>query len=313
MIADDKRMERLIEVASLYYEKNMNQQQVAAALGISRPLVSVLLNEARATGVVTITVNRAENVQQLLAQQVEARLGVRRALVIPDGASADETDDAVARAAFELCFRSERPSGRVGVGWGSLLGRMADYAETLETPAAPERGRIFPLIGGIGASYRGYHTNELVRILSCRAGMAADYLYLPAFFDSAADLDTVRRMESYAGINSRWDDMDLAVVNISNYPSYPDLGVEYRFGGRLTREGAVSRVLAHYFDLSGREIAADVDNALQASAAQLAAAGTVAVCSSLLRPQSVAGAVAAGFVDTLLLPQSLASRLLESR
>ena len=45
MIPADKRIERLTQVARMYYEQNMNQSEIARALGVSRPLVSVLLSE----------------------------------------------------------------------------------------------------------------------------------------------------------------------------------------------------------------------------------------------------------------------------
>lgn len=312
MIPADKKIERLIQVAQLYYEQSMTQNEIAKVLGISRPLVSVLLQEARDAGVVTITINHAENAQQLIAQRVEARYHVSKAVIVPDGRSADETDDAVAAAAFACCFRAGKTYRSVGVGWGSILGRMADYAEKLE-PEQETHGHIFPLIGGIGASYRGYHTNEITRIISAKAGLEADYLYMPAFFDSETELDFARHMETYLALRDKWDNMDLALVNISNYPSYPDLGVEYRFGGKLTREGAVGRILAHYYDITGRIIPPSVDNVMQATPEQLRKAKrTVAVCSALLRPQSVVGALAVGVVDTLVLPGSLAERILEN-
>ena len=193
-----------------------------------------------------------------------------------------------------------------------MLGRMADYAEGLPDSPAKPAGRLFPLIGGIGASYRGYHTNELARIISGKAGYEAEYLYLPAFFDSEAELDFAARLEAYAAVQADWDSMELALVNSSNFPSYPDLGVEYRFGSRLTEGRAVGRVLAHYYDAQGRVLEAQVNNALQASVAQLKKAPrTVAVCSTLLRPQSVAGALALGVIDTLCLPLSLAQKVLD--
>ena len=55
MIPADKRIERLTQVARMYYEQNMNQSEVARALGVSRPLVSVLLSEARECGIVTVS------------------------------------------------------------------------------------------------------------------------------------------------------------------------------------------------------------------------------------------------------------------
>lgn len=90
-----------------------------------------------------------------------------------------------------------------------------------------------------GASYRGYHTNELARIVSGKAGYEAEYLYLPAFFDSEAELNFAQKLEAYSAVQADWSTMELALINISNFPSYPDLGVEYRYGSRLTEERAV--------------------------------------------------------------------------
>ena len=313
MIPADKRIERLTQVARMYYEQDMNQNQIAKALGVSRPLVSVLLSEARACGIVTIRINDAESANALLSKRLVARFGLKRAVVVEDLKSAEDTNNLVAARAYELCFGGEEHPRSVGLGWGSMLGRMADHAEGLPDAAGGTRGRLFPLIGGIGASYRGYHTNELARIVSGKAGYEAEYLYLPAFFDSEAELDFAKRLETYGAIQSDWDSMELALVNISNFPSYPDLGVEYRFGSRLTEGRAVGRVLAHYYDAQGRVIEAQVSNALQASIEQLRRAPhTVAVCSTLLRPQSVAGALALGVIDSLCLPQSLADKVLES-
>ncbi len=310
MIQADKKIGRLIDVAHLYYEENLTQQEIAERLNISRPMVSVLLKEAKRLGVVTITVNYAKNAQQLIGQRIETAFPVKNAYVIPDAGSSDETDNAIAEAVFRYCFTEGNNYKRIGVGWGSLIGRMAAYAETIDNLPFSD-GNIFPLIGGIGASYRSYHTNEIVRILSIASGFSADYLYMPAFFDSEKDLDFVHHIETYTSLNEKWGCMDMALVNVSNYPSYPDLGVDYRYGNRLTKEKAVGRVLAYYYDISGKIIEPNVDNVLQVSKEQLVKSeNCVAVCSVLLKPQSVFGVLMAGFVDTIFLSQSLAERVL---
>ena len=43
MLSDDGRIERLVNVAEMYYKQDMNQAEIAKVLGVSRPLVSVLL------------------------------------------------------------------------------------------------------------------------------------------------------------------------------------------------------------------------------------------------------------------------------
>lgn len=61
MIPPEKKIERMVNVARLYYEQNMTQNEIAKELGISRPLVSILLTEAKACGIVTISINRVED------------------------------------------------------------------------------------------------------------------------------------------------------------------------------------------------------------------------------------------------------------
>ena len=70
------------------------------------------------------------------------------------------------------------------------------------------------------------------------------------------------RMESFQDFRKHWDAMDIALVSVSNASSYPDLGVAYRFGGNLGREGAVGRILAYYYDLSGHLMVPKVDNVM---------------------------------------------------
>lgn len=79
----------------------------------------------------TITINNVESAQELLAKRLESRFGLRWAEVVPDAKSAEDTNNLVAARVYELCFLGEDRPGRVGLGWGSMLGRMADYAESL--------------------------------------------------------------------------------------------------------------------------------------------------------------------------------------
>ena len=52
----DSRIERLVDVARLYYEKDRTQNEIAEIYRISRPMVSKLLKEAKEEGIVKITI-----------------------------------------------------------------------------------------------------------------------------------------------------------------------------------------------------------------------------------------------------------------
>lgn len=313
MRATDKKIERITQVAKLYYNENLTQNEIAKRMNISRPMVSVILSEARSMGIVTITVNDVANSMQLLERRIKERFALKKVIVVSDEAPSSTTDFEVAKAACYYCFGGGVDDAVIGVGWGSMIGKLTDYAESLDTHMS-KTGRIFPLIGGIGASYRSYHTNEIVRVLSAFTGLTADYCYLPAFFDSQAEREYAELLENYRRYKENCAEMDMAIINVSNYPSYPDLGVVYRYEDLLSKHKAVGRFLAHYYDEGGKLIAPKIDNVLQATIDELKATkNVVALCSNHLPPASVIGALRVGVINSLVLPETLASKVMSNR
>ena len=53
----NNELQMLLQVARLYYERDMTQQEIAGRLNITRQKVSRLLLAARADGIVQITIN----------------------------------------------------------------------------------------------------------------------------------------------------------------------------------------------------------------------------------------------------------------
>ena len=80
----DRKVERLVEVARMYYEQDRTQSEIAAHYGISRPMVSKLLKTARDTGIVTIRIQAPqirESGQASLMELVGRKFGVYGGLV----------------------------------------------------------------------------------------------------------------------------------------------------------------------------------------------------------------------------------------
>ena len=311
MPSADKRIERMVTIARMYYEQDMTQNEIAKALGISRPLVSILLSEAKACGIVTFQIHDVANSRQLMINQLEQKFPGIRFQIVPDESSADATDNLLAKTAFQLCFHQLTNVKNIGIGWGSMLSRMTNVIDESAIGQNPSDKNLFPLVGGIRTSYRGYHTNEIVRMIGEKTGMDVHYLYFPAFFDETADLEYIKRMEEFQFIDQLWSNMDVALISISNYPSYPDVGVKYRFGNDLMKKNAVGRLLAYYYDVQGNLIDPWINGAMQPDMQQLCSAGqVVAVCSTQLRPECVIGALHTNVIKTILLPESLAEKVI---
>ncbi len=311
MIPNGEKIRRLVSVAQMYYDQNLNQSDIAQRIGVSRPMVSKLLTEARELGIVAITIKQVIDAQQMLSEQVKERFGLRDVVIVREQRLEAETNMEIAAAAVQMALGSSNDPQLIGVGWGSMIGKMADHLEASKT--SPQcKGEIFPLIGGINASYRSYHTNELVRIFADRTGLAASYLYMPAIFDSEAECKLFENTEFYHAIRDKWAHIGTAIFNISSYPSTPDVATAYRFGDRLIKSGAVGHFLAHYYDRNGEIIEPVHDNIIQIPVSMIQKAGNViALCACNMRTEAALGALNSGLITGLIASDEFVLQLLQ--
>lgn len=73
-----ERLRRLAHVATRYYLEDWKQSDIAKELGVSRPLVSRMLSEARELGVVEITVHAPGQQRQDLTDDRDFAIQIPR-------------------------------------------------------------------------------------------------------------------------------------------------------------------------------------------------------------------------------------------
>ena len=234
MISADNKLKRMVEVSRLYYEENCSQNEIAKKLGISRPLVSLILNEAKERGIVTVSINDSRVTAEYAVEKLKNTYRIEAIVTVPDGKNDDLTNMRVAEAAYQYCFSKANEGKHVGVGWGSILGRMAEFAETQENATAT-RGALFPIVGRVNSVTRGYQTNELVRIFSLKTGRRPTFLYSPALYETTVEYEIMKQTDAYRSIVEEWDFMEQALVSVSNFPSYPDLGVKSLYANKRSK------------------------------------------------------------------------------
>ncbi len=313
MLTIDQRMQRLVRVATMYYEKNMSQSEIANKLEISRPMISKMLKEARELGVVNISIRQQTDAQQMLADNLCGLFSLEKAYVVKAEKSAAEMNERIALFALSLLAQLNEKRQRIGIGWGSMVGKLVDCLEASKETYTLD-GEVFPLIGGVKASYRSYHPNELVRIVSDKTGLNASYLYMPAIFDSEEEKCLYENTETFKSMDAFWSAMSAAVINISNFPSSPDLATSIRFGNGLQKKRAIGSFLAHYFNVNGEIIAPDRNIVMQISIDQLKASGSLlALCKSMLTPESAIGALRTGLFSHVILSDELAVQILQQQ
>lgn len=308
MAVSREKARRLEQIARLYYEDTRSQNEIAHLLGVSRPLISRLLREARQLGLVEIRIHSLE-------ERDKATLGLARERFNLHGGrlTAEEGGDAAvnqALAAGVMDYIAELGGGRLGLGWGHIIGELVSLLEKSQ-PQNSVISDVCPMVGNSGISIRNYHSNENVRIVAQQTGSRPYYLYTPAFAETKKELDLLKQTEHYLAVRRLWESLDVALVNIGNHPSTPDFASMARYGSLLNERRAVGRLIAYYFNLHGDIIHSDIDYAIQIPLDLLKRCPkVVGICSANTHWKSLAGALESGYLTHLLAPERLLRRVL---
>jgi deoxyribonucleoside regulator len=305
------KIQLLVKVARMYYLEDKNQSDIAQILGVSRPLVSKYLSDARELGIVKVHIHDLLSEDTDLLRQIVEKYKITGGLIVPSSNNEDINNQLLIDKTTEFLL-SEISSGfRVGVGWGSTIGGVAERISNLPT-SLKLSGEIIAMIGNAPTSNRNYHTNELVRMLSEKTGLRPEYFYAPIYCYSESEKEFFTSVESYKEIYRKWQDLDCAIVNIRNHPSVPDLATAARFGNLLQEKEAVGLIMGYYFDKDGNIITSDRDYIMQIPWDILKKTKKViAIASGRVNPMAIAGALNTGIITHLIIDDVAAKHLCE--
>ena len=309
MRISQEKQRRLAYVARRYYLEDQRQSDIARELGVSRPMVSRLLSEARALGVVEITVHDPEAQSAGLLGQLCRTSSLRGGVLVEEGEDNDATNQLLSRGAVEQL--RQIGARRLGVGWGYLIGQLVTWLEANPQPESTVTD-ICPLVGNASIPARNYQSNENVRLMAQQLGAAPHFLYLPALPESVEEKQLLCSTEVYRQICQQWEEMDTALVNIGDYPSSPDFASLVRYGDLLQRQRACGRMLVYYFNEMGTVIQSDQDFAIQIPLEALRRCpNIVGVCSANTSAKALRGALHTGFFTHLVAREALVRTMLE--
>ena len=309
MTTKNEKIEKLIGIAKAYYEEDKTQSEVAKIFGVSRPLISRMLKEAKDLGIVKIEVRSPKERTNALCESLHHAFAIRGGKIVSAGENVNITNAAIAEAAIDL-IKTLHPS-HLGIGWGTIVGILASQMDS-QPPLAGFAKTICPLIGNSNVSNRNYHSNEIVRIFAQQSAAKALYWHAPAFVESASEAQQLMELENYRTISTAWKELDTAVVNIGNYPSVPDLATRARYQDKLSECQAVGRILSYYLDINGEIIRSDSDFTLQIPIDILRhCQNVVGVCAGNVTPSALVGALRSGIITHIIASDELTNETLK--
>ncbi len=303
MKISQEKQKKLAYVARRYYLEDWKQSDIAMELGVSRPLISRMLSEARELGVVEITIHEPGAGTTGLLDRLRRSSSIQNGILVEEGQDDDATNRLLSQGAVELL--KQIGTHRLGVGWGYLIGQLVTWLE--ENPQLDSTVTdICPLVGNASIPARNYQSNENVRLMAQQLGALPHFLYLPALPDSVEEKQLLCSTELYRQIQQQWDRIDTALVNIGNYPSSPDFASLVRYGGLLQQQHACGRLLAYYFNEEGNVIQSEQDFAIQIPVNSLKQCpNIIGVCSANTSERALWGAVRSGVFTHIVARKAL--------
>jgi DNA-binding transcriptional regulator LsrR (DeoR family) len=298
-------------VARRYYVEDASKVEIAEEYGLSRFQVARLLDRARASGLVTITISAPGALDVDLSDRLKRAYGLRHAVVVdtPDNDQAALRRD-LGTAAAALLTEIVTANDVLGLAWS----RAVSATTTALTRLLPVP--VVQLTGALSRPDVEDSSVDLVRRVCRTFGGPAHFFYAPTIVPDAATASALCRVPEVARTLGLFGSVTKAVVGIGQWaPTESTVydATEADVRDALHRRGVCGEVAGVIVDRAGRPIETDLpERMICPSADQLRAIPEVlAVAYNTVRSPAVRAAVRGGLVDSLVAHTSLARTLLE--
>jgi deoxyribonucleoside regulator len=178
----------LVEAAKLYYEHQLSQLEISKKLGVSRPTVSRLLQQARNTGIVRIEITDPSEVGTQLESALVNKFNLKKVLVVPN-----DTDDTriikkrLGKATVLFLDQLISEGIILGISWGTTMQEVARQIR----PRSVKNMVVVQLNGGISRAEIDTHASEIAKTIGDRYKAIPYLMPLPAVVDNAALKNTI--------------------------------------------------------------------------------------------------------------------------
>jgi DNA-binding transcriptional regulator LsrR (DeoR family) len=310
------RLELLARVASLYYDKEKNQQEIADEIGLTRSAVSRLLTEAHKRGIVEHIIHYPWRTSIELENALAETFKLKNVQVlIRQNKTYEEMLQGLGVLAAEY-FTSLLPNlNIVGITWGTGLYQMVRAFRPHNRPDM----EVVQLIGGTGTE-RGSSIGPLLapNLANC-LGCTCRFLHAPLLMQNQVAHVALMQDRSIRETLERAAMCDIALVGIGS--TLPELSNAHKLGylsleeiQQMQAEGIVGDVAGLHYNREGKILLDHWINQRMVviSASTLSKIKEVmGVAGGYKKGESIYAALRGEHIHTLITDEEAARRVLE--
>ena len=242
-----------IKVCWLYYMEGKTQEEISTSLGLNRSKVLRILASARQNGMVQVNVTTDFSRCVELERGLEKKLGLQRAIVVPNTADAAKDSDGLGAALGQCVSDILEDNMTIGLSWGRTLSKSLSHIESKGQTGV----KVISMLGGV-TRVSGENPSEFAWRLADRLSAECLILAAPVF---APDARTRDALLQHAGINdivTESNSLDLAILGVGNITPHSTVAQYFVLDreelSHLQAKGAVGEVLCRFIDANGQII-----------------------------------------------------------
>ena len=313
--AVESRLRDALRVAQLYYVHDLTMDAIAHELHTSRSTISRLLQSARDSGLVEITVHSPRDLSSRLQREIREKFGVTAHVVpVPERISEVERLERVALQAARMIGGLIDSHMTVGIAWGSTLSAIGRHMPTKATRGT----HIVQLNGAANTRTSGIpYAGEILGRFGTAFSAEVHHFPVPALFDNPETKRLLWQERSIRRVLDQQKRSDLLVFGLGSpeaaVPSHVWAG-EYINDTDLRAmrdDGVVGDVATVFYRADGRD--ADITINARSSGPDFETVRSIprrfCVVSGASKLSSLRGALAAGLVTDVALDEDLARDL----
>lgn len=319
-IVDDERL--IYKVCSLYYQDNMNQQEVGDYLGVSRSSVLRMLQKGREMGIVTIELHNPRFYDYGdMEKTLERAYGLKDVLIVENSVldTRSEAASYMFGSASDYLHSFFKEGDRIGVAMGNTLNNVVNTNKAYEK----HKNLLFVALEGsisrITVEGTDVQGNEIARKFADKFGGTYTQFLSPAVFSDWKVLEFFMKEKAVNYILDEFKRLNVVVVGIG----VPD-GTEHTLSKagylmeedrrKLVERGAVGDMCLQFYDQDGNTDQYSFYND-RVAAMRLAdirrIPSKIGIAGGARKVDAVIGAIRGGFINILITDTECAKKLIE--
>lgn len=303
----------LAMVANLYYNYNLTQNQIADRIYTSRSKVSRLLKEAREVGIVEIYIREMWERQLDQEEVIKNKFHLKNIRVIKNKETGmEEGLQRLGEVAAYYLDSVVKENMVIGISWGNTLYNIVKCISKKNRKNIPVT--VVPIMGAVHTKNPERDIIDMTKNLALAYGGEYQYIYAPLFVNKEEIRKSLIQDEHIKEVLQMAKNADMMLTSVGSVESRSWSNyLSDDIWKTLESKGAVGYIGGHFYDSRGCEIATKLQKRIIGVELEdmKRCSDVICVAYGVQKSGAVLGALRGGLIDTLLIDEACAEKIME--